>query len=137
MLHNIDFLTVISADRRRDAHEAARRGELVKAARRRPAAPDRAPASDVVIRLSRADDTAALERLAILSERPLARGSFVVAEQWGTLVAALPLDVPGDVLRDPFRPAHGLVDLLKLRARQVRDAERRPSRFRLRGLARV
>lgn len=137
MLHHIDYLTAISADRRREAHEVARRGELAKAARRRPAAPVRTPTPDVVIRLCRAGDGPALERLAILSERPLVRGSFVVAEQNGALVAALPLDVPGDVLRDPFRPALGIVDLLELRARQVRGAENRPSRFRLRRPVRV
>ena len=81
MLYHIDFLTVMSADRRRDAHEAARRAELVTAARRAPAQPARREAEDVVIRLCRAADGAALERLAILSERRLRRGSFVVAER--------------------------------------------------------
>jgi hypothetical protein len=136
MLHHIDTLVAIAEDRRREAYEAARRGELAAAARRAPASSPRRP-DDVVIRLCRGSDDPALERLAVLSERQLPRGSFVVAELSGELVAALPLDVPGPPLRDPFRRTTGLLDLLELRARQVRGVERKPSRSRLRRLVRA
>jgi len=136
MLHHIDTLVAIAEDRRRYAHEEALRGELAKAAKRAAASAPQRP-DDVVIRLCRAGDDPALERLAALSERRLPRGSFVVAELNGELVAALPLDVAGPLLRDPFRRTSGLLDLLELRARQVRGAESRRVRSGLRRLVRV
>jgi|ERR687896_673752 hypothetical protein len=67
----------------------------------------------VVIRAARGSDGVALENLARMdSQRPLA-GDVVVAEQDGTVVAAL----GGDrVIADPFRPTADLVALLRLHA---------------------
>lgn len=89
----------------------------------RPARP--APAlrpvenAQIELRLCRASDDGALERLAELAEQPVPLGRLVVALVDGTLVAALPL-AGGCALRDPFvRTAH-LTRLLDLRARQLR-----------------
>jgi hypothetical protein len=127
MAFEYELLMALGAGRHRDPIEAARRGELVAAARRRRVYEAVRTQGDVVIRLSRGSDGPALERLAALSERQLPAGSFVVAEERGELVAALPLDadVPGPALADPFRPSLAIVDLLELRARQVHEAEGR------------
>jgi hypothetical protein len=90
--------------------------------------------SRIELRLCRVDDNPALERLAQLSERPLPKGSFVLAFVDGRLAAAHSLD-GGGVLADPFvRTAH-LRRLLELRAAQIEKPA--PSRrFRLLGLRR-
>jgi hypothetical protein len=76
--------------------------------------------SEIELRLCRAADDDALERLAALAEQPVPLGRLVVALVNGTLVAALPL-AGGCALRDPFvRTAH-LTRLLELRARQLRQ----------------
>jgi hypothetical protein len=46
----------------------------------------------------------------------------LVAEVGGELVAALPLD-GGDAVADPFRPTAALVEMLTLRAQQLRDGD--------------
>lgn len=139
MLYHVDLLTVVGADRRREAIELARRSELAAALRRPPAPPRGIPTGDVAIRLSRASDAAALQRLAVLSEKPLEPVvSLVVAETEGELVAAVPLSGKGAVLADPFRPTSGLVSLLQVRAQQVRSAvPRRARRWGLRRAVRV
>lgn len=76
--------------------------------------------AQIELRLCRAADDGALERLAELAEQPVPLGRLVVALVDGTLVAALPL-AGGRALRDPFvRTAH-LTRLLELRARQLRQ----------------
>jgi hypothetical protein len=85
----------------------------------------------VVIRASRDDDVAALRRLARLEGRWLSEPSrLLVAEVEGEIQAALPLD-GGEALADPFRATAALVEILKLRASEVRG---RPSRRRHRWL---
>jgi hypothetical protein len=70
---------------------------------------------DVVLRRARADDATALVRLAALaSARPLA-GPALVAEENGTIVAALCLSTERAV-SDPFVRSLHLVELLRLRA---------------------
>jgi hypothetical protein len=75
-----------------------------------------APHTDgVLLRLARADDDAALHRLAALdSARPLT-GPALVAEQGGALTAALCLST-GRAVADPFLPSAQLVDLLRAAA---------------------
>lgn len=124
MLYHLDLLTVVSADRRREAIELAHRSELAAALRRPPARAQQIPPQEVAIRLSRDADGPALERLATLSEKRLRDVSLVVAESDGELVAAVPLEGRGPVLADPFQPTSELVGLLQLRARQVRSATR-------------
>jgi hypothetical protein len=90
---------------------------------RQPAADP--PAEPVILRLCRVQDDEALDRLAQLENLPAPRGSHVVAEVGGEVVAALPLG-PGSALADPFRPTAHLMPLLELRARQL--AQDRPRR---------
>jgi hypothetical protein len=80
-----------------------------------------APApADLVIRLARAEDDEALGRLAMLDGHPRIDGSrWLVAAVEEEVLAALPLD-GGDPLADPFRPTASLVEMLKLRAGQLR-----------------
>jgi hypothetical protein len=81
----------------------------------------------ILIRYSGLGDERALERLAALDSRPLPRGSFLLAEIGGELVAAAPIDVDADLLKNPFRPTANLRELLTLQAdhvRRQRDASR-------------
>jgi hypothetical protein len=81
----------------------------------------------VLIRYSRDDDRAALERLAALDSRKLAGDAFLLAEVEGELVAAAPLDLDQEPLSDPFRPTASIRRLLRLQARQIRRSQaRRP-----------
>jgi hypothetical protein len=74
----------------------------------------------VLLRTARPEDAADLARLAALdSARPLA-GPALVAEENGTLVAALCLTT-GRAVADPFVPSWHLVELLRRHA-----AGRRP-----------
>ena len=59
-----------------------------------------------------------LERLAILSERPLHEGEWIVADVDGVPVAAVSVD-DGATVYDPFRQTSQAVSLLKLRRKQV------------------
>jgi hypothetical protein len=75
-------------------------------------------AEPVALRLSRAQDDVALDRLAQLDSRPTPTGPHVVAEIGGAIVAALPLG-SGPALADPFRRTDNLIPLLELRANQL------------------
>jgi hypothetical protein len=79
---------------------------------------------EVELRLCKPLDDPALERLAVLAERPLPAGRLVVALVGGELVAALPL-AGGSALADPFRRTRHLLPLLELRAAQLRERRRR------------
>jgi hypothetical protein len=59
-----------------------------------------------------------LERLALLSEKPLHEGEWLVADVDGVAVAAVAVD-DGTTVYDPFRPTSQAVSLLKLRRKQV------------------
>jgi hypothetical protein len=59
-----------------------------------------------------------LERLALLSERPLHDGDWIVADVDGVPVAAVAVD-DGTTVYDPFKPTSQAVSLLKLRRKQV------------------
>ncbi len=97
-----------------------------RAARSEPHAPA------VAIRTCRVDDAEALDLLAALEGRGRPRGSFLVAEVAGAIVAAVPLDDDDAPLADPFRPTENVIALLELRAAQIRKAERRRLRLGLR-----
>ncbi len=92
---------------------------------RRPhhAAYRHAPAADeapVLIRPASPDDEPELARLAALEERPqLPGGERLVGELGGRVVAALDVR-SGRAVADPFVPTSGIVELLGLRAAQVR-----------------
>jgi hypothetical protein len=81
----------------------------------------------VLVRRSTAADFAALARLASLSGRRAPRGTFLVAEVGGTMVAAVSLDVAAKPLSDPAHDTNDIRALLskwgaRLR-RQSRTAE--------------
>ena len=77
--------------------------------------------TDIVIRRATASDAPALRRLAALDDAtaPEATPDVLVAEVGGEPVAAL----GGDrAIADPFRPTASLVELLRVRARQLEAA---------------
>jgi hypothetical protein len=59
-----------------------------------------------------------LERLALLSERPLHDGDWLVADVDGVAVAAVSVE-DGTTVYDPFKPTSQALSLLKLRRKQV------------------
>jgi hypothetical protein len=78
------------------------------------------PTAAITLRLATADDAQAIERLAALYDRPIPPGPMLLAVVDGELHAALTL--AGDrELMEPFLPTAGLVDLLALRAEQLRE----------------
>jgi hypothetical protein len=57
--------------------------------------------------------------LAALDSRTLPKGSFLLAEINGELVAAAPLYVDAELLKDPFRRTANVRELLRLQAGHV------------------
>jgi hypothetical protein len=74
---------------------------------------------DVTVRLARSSDTRQLFSLAALDSASVPQGDVVVAESEGRIVAALPL-AGGPAIADPFHRTIALVQMLELRARQLR-----------------
>jgi hypothetical protein len=64
-------------------------------------------------------DADSVRLLAALEGVTMPRGDVLVAQVGDDVVAALPLD-GSSAIADPFRPTAELVELLKLRARQLR-----------------
>ncbi|MGH2942053.1 MAG: hypothetical protein ACRDLN_04675 [Solirubrobacteraceae bacterium] len=87
-----------------------------RAPRRHPTSADEAP---LLIRRASAADEPAIARLAALDERELPRGERLIGELEGRIVAALDV-CSGRSIADPFVPTSGIVELLGLRAAQVR-----------------
>ena len=73
----------------------------------------------VLIRPATASDEPAIARLAALDDRELPLGDRLIAEVAGRPVAALELR-SGATVADPFAPTSAVVELLGLRAAQVR-----------------
>jgi hypothetical protein len=67
----------------------------------------------VTVRPYLAIDRRPLERLAALDDRRVPRGSVVVAEREGRLVAALS-KCTGEAVADPFEPTAHLVAMLRV-----------------------
>jgi hypothetical protein len=108
---------VLADDRRRELRQTVAAAHRTPA--RRGAVAAAAPADEsVIIRFAKECDRRALEALAQLESRRPMIGRTLVAETPAGLVAAVPVD-GDDVLSDPFRPADGLVELLRLRAAQL------------------
>lgn len=104
MLHPSTFIQL--------AGRAPRRGPR----RHRSAAADGA----VLIRRAAVEDEPAISRLAALDERPeLPGGERLIGELGGRIVAALEV-CSGRAVADPFAPTGAIVELLGLRAAQVR-----------------
>jgi hypothetical protein len=103
-------------------HDRERLSQRLRIAGRRAPIAQVDVGEPVLIRYSRDEDWPALERLGALNSRTLAAGSFLLAEVDGELVAAAPLDLDEEPLSDPFRPTASLLELLRLRADQVRSS---------------
>ena len=89
---------------------------------RRPRArrgPHTSGGAPVLIRRAGACDEPAIARLAALDERELPRGERLIAEVEGRAVAAVEVR-SGTTVADPFVPTGAVVELLGLRAQQVR-----------------
>jgi hypothetical protein len=77
----------------------------------------------VTIRASTDDDRAAILRLAALDSQAAPVADSLLAFAGTELRAALPLN-DGAPLADPFHPTAEIVDLLRVRARQMKPARR-------------
>jgi hypothetical protein len=76
------------------------------------------PVTRVTLRYAAAKDAAGLRWLAELDSTEAPLGPVLVAEVDGRLRAALPLD-GGSPIADPFHKGTELIELLRLRARQL------------------
>jgi hypothetical protein len=86
----------------------------------------------IAIRLATPADADGLEYLSELDGRRLPKGQALIGELEGQLVAAVPVG-EGTAISNPFVATAELVDLLRLRARQISP----PLTVRERALARV
>ena len=77
------------------------------------------PERDVTVRLADSDDTRALLRLATLDSASLPAGPIVLAESGREMVAAVPV-TGGPAIADPFHRTAAVVEMLELRAEQLR-----------------
>jgi hypothetical protein len=68
-------------------------------------------------------DIDGIRRLAQLDSKRVPSGPVLVAEVGGNVVAALPLD-GGPALADPFRPTASIVEILQMRAAQLKSRRR-------------
>lgn len=111
-----DIMNLLAKERIADLHREADRERLRRAAKR---GRNRPTATSITVRLDGNSDADALQRLAELSERSLPSGPFIVAEVDGRIDAAVPLG-GGAAVVDPFRGTAHLLQLLELRAAQIR-----------------
>src|SRR5947208_2879318 len=75
--------------------------------------------SEISLSLAGGSDSAALDRLAILDERPLPPAPHLLARRDGEACAALSLTT-GEVVADPFRRTADVVELLRCHAAVAR-----------------
>lgn len=92
--------------------------------------------SQITVRLADHSDVRALLHLAALDSAQVPAGALVIAESDGEIVAAVPVD-GGRAIADPFRATLPLVEMLELRATQLRRRSAAPHRIadRMRSLA--
>jgi hypothetical protein len=76
----------------------------------------------VAVRLARAEDEAAIRRLASLDGKKAPEGRVLVAEADAELIAALAID-GGEAVADPFRWTSDVVALMEMRAEQLAAAD--------------
>jgi hypothetical protein len=108
----------LASEHIRDLHdEAVRTGR----GRGQTSAAESNRSQDLTVRGFAERDIDAIRRLAALDVKPIQTGGVLVAEQDGDLIAVLPLD-GGQALADPFKPTADIVELLTMRARQLREA---------------
>ena len=77
--------------------------------------------ASLTVRLATSADRPALERLAALDGAEPPAAPVLIGSMMAQPVAALSL-ADGNVVADPFAPTCELVELLRLRARQLRSA---------------
>ena len=114
-------------------------GDLRRAARANRVSEDYTELGEddgLTVRAATQRDGEAVRLLAALEGAPMPSGPVLVAEVGDEVVAALPLD-GGRALADPFRLTKQYVDLLELRARQLRTVEEPPHFPRIRGVLRA
>lgn len=75
----------------------------------------------VTIRPAHPDDRRSIQLVAQRDSRPVPPGELVVAEREGRILAALSSQT-GELVADPFQPTADVVELLRLRQRQVASA---------------
>jgi hypothetical protein len=92
--------------------------------------------TNLTVRHAVASDLSELARLAALDSASPPRGPALVAEADSRMLAALPLG-SGRPIADPFEPTAEVVALLRLRAEQLREGERRGLGERMRSLLRL
>ena len=109
MLHPATFIEFATRSERRPSPRRSRAAAAT-------VTPDQ-PA--VLIRRASAADAPALASLSALDERELPAGERLIGELGGRIVAALEV-CSGRAIADPFVPTTGVVELLGLRAAQVR-----------------
>jgi hypothetical protein len=81
----------------------------------------------VLMRPATTDDSARVRTLALLDDKRVPAGPFLVAEVGGDMVAARSLST-GTVVADPFRLTSDIVAMLRLRADQVSELDARRAR---------
>lgn len=106
-------MQTIAATRQTELLAEARRRGLADAARRG------APGPDVTVRLARDTDALALDRLALLSERPVPQGTLLVGSVRGEVIAAVAIE-GGPAISDPFRRTADAVSQLRSHAKELR-----------------
>jgi hypothetical protein len=111
----------LADDRAEELRTAAEKARNGAGHPRQPRQSERHGAEAVTIRLARAGEERALERLAQLDSARTPQGDVLVAEVAGELRAAYPVR-GGRVIADPFHPTAGLTSMLVMRARQLRAA---------------
>jgi len=107
------LIYTIAATRQLEMLEEARIRGLAKAAR----GPSPGPA--VSVRFARDTDALALDRLAVLSERPVPQGTLLVASVHGEVIAAAAVE-GGPAIADPFRRTADAVSQICSLARSIR-----------------
>jgi hypothetical protein len=109
-------MSVIAAHKQRSNRR--RHLPAVPAATQQPIRPPQPHWSPLVIRLAVAADETELRQLAHMdSARPLS-GQLLLAEQGGSILAAVSL-ADGEAIADPWVASAGTVSLLRLRAAQL------------------
>ena len=106
-------MQTIAATRQTELLAEARRRSLADAARRG------APGPDVTVRFARDTDALALDRLALLSERPVPQGTLLVGSVRGEVIAAVAIE-GGAAIADPFRRTADAVSQLRSHAKELR-----------------
>jgi hypothetical protein len=78
--------------------------------------------TDLAIRVAGRRDACAIRALELLDDHPLSDGPRLLAELGGVPVAAIAV-ADESIVADPFERTAGVIDLLRIRARQLRGAE--------------